>query len=224
MTAELAGERKMTKSKGGRKIVDEILEIRNRLRFELRGAELFARLSAIKNAYQRFDHKLLELLRYFPIALVACIESYFRLAMKELIDSGEPYLSNSRSLLSNERYDFDVLKALHGQTVTIGDVISHHPSMSSLEQVVSLMDRLMGDFRSQVGKVNDRWAVEVKNEPARPIIKDVNETFRYVAKSFELRHVLCHEMGTSVELEKEDIRKCVDHTTTFLKASDKLIS
>ena len=31
-------------------------------------------------------------------------------------------------------------------------------------------------------------------------------------------------MATSVELEKDDIHKCVDYATTFLKASDELIS
>ena len=215
----------MMSARDGRKIVDEIVDVRNRLRFQMREAELFVRLRAIKDAYKKFDHGLTELLRYFPISLVACIESYFRLAMKELIDSGEPYLSNSRHLLSGERYDFEILKGLHGQTVSIGEVISHHPSINNLGQVISLMNTLMdGEFRSKICNVHDRWAVEVKKQPKQPIIKDENETFRYVEKTFELRHVFCHEIATAIEVEEEDIEKCVDHTTVFLKASDAVFS
>ena len=215
----------MMPARDGRKIVNEILEVRNRLRFQRMETDLFFRLYTIKYAYKKFDHGLTELLRYFPIALVACIESYFRLAMKDLIDSGEPYLSNSKRLLSGERYDFEILKGLHGQTVSIGEVISHHPSINNLEQVISLMNTLMGgEFRSKICNVHNRWAVEVKKQPKQPIIENVNETFCYVEKTFQLRHVFCHEIATAIEIEAEDIGKCVDHTTVFIKASDEVVS
>ena len=60
----------MMSARDGRKIVDEIVDVRNRLRFQMREAELFVRLRAIKDAYKKFDHGLTELLRYFPIAQV----------------------------------------------------------------------------------------------------------------------------------------------------------
>ena len=107
------------KTKDGRKIIEQIVSVRSRLRFERREAELFARLSAIESSYERVDPAVPELLRYYPTALVACLESYFRLAIKELIDSGEPYLGNSRQLLRREGYDFDILMGLHGETITI---------------------------------------------------------------------------------------------------------
>ena len=212
-------------TRDGHKIIGEILDIRNRLRFQDRQGELFIRLLLIKDAYQRFDHGFTELLRYFPIALVACMESYFRLAIKELIDSGEPYLSRSRDLLSKERYDFEILKGLHGQTVSIGEVISHHPSINNLKQVLHLMNTLMeGEFRSKICSVHDRWAVEVKKKAKQPIIEDANETFRYVEESFQLRHIFCHELATAKDVQDEDIRKCIDHTELFLRASDAVVS
>lgn len=215
----------MTSIRRNRKVIDEILEVRGRLRFERREVELFARLSAIEIAYKHFNPIITELLRYFPIALVACMESYFRLVIKDLVDSGEPYLSNSSGLLHTNQFDFDILKGLHGQTITIGDVISRYPSISNIGHIVKLMDDLMGyNFREKLSSVYDRWEVEVMESPKQSIIRDIHETFQYVERSFQLRHVFCHETATAIDVEKEEIDKCVYHTSLFLKASDELVS
>lgn len=218
-------EGNMTPIRGNRKVIDEILEIRSRLRFERREAELFVRLGEIEYAYKRIDPEITELLRYFPVALVACIESYFRLAIKELVDSGELYLSNSSALLRGDRFDFDILKGLHGQTITIGDVISRYPAISNLGHIMKLMDSLLGcDFREKLRDVYSRWEVEVMGSPKQSIIRNIHETFRYAEKSFQLRHIFCHETATAIEVEKEEIDNCIYHTSLFLRASDELIS
>ncbi len=212
----------MTPIRSNRKVIDEILEVRSRLRFERREAELFVRLGEIEYAYKRVDP---ELLRYFPTALVACMESYFRLVIKELVDFGEPYLSNSSNLLRTDRFDFDILKGLHGQAITIGDVISHYPPISNIGHIVKLMDSLMGcDFREKLRNVYNRWKVEIEKSPKRPIVRDIRETFRYVERSFQLRHIFCHEIATAIDVGKEEIDKCVYHTSLFLKASDEVVS
>lgn len=213
------------KAKNGRKVIDQILSVRSRLRFERREAELFVRLNAIEASYWRLEPAASELLRYYPTALVACVESYFRLAIKELIDAGEPYLGNSRRLLQGERYDFEILIGLHGETITIGEVISQHPSISSLGHVIAIMDAVMGsDFRRAVAAVYDRWNVDVQWEPKQPIIHNLDETLGHVEHTFQLRHILCHETATVIEIEKEKIDECIHHTSVFLRASDELIS
>ena len=138
----------------GRRTIDRILSTRSRLRFELREAELFARLSAISLSYRQLDPENHELFRYYPIALVACLESWIRLAIRELVDSGEPYLGNARKLLRREGFDYDILTGLHGQNITIGEVISHHPPISSLEHIIAVMDTAMGgNFVRSVSEV-----------------------------------------------------------------------
>ena len=71
---------------------------------------------------------------------------------------------------------------------------------------------------------HDRWKVEIKKQPNTPIITDVEETFRYVDRTFELRHIFCHEIATAIVVEREEIDCCLDHTSTFLNASNELIS
>ena len=213
------------RTKDGRKIIEQIVSTRSRLRFKRGETELFERLREIKSSYKRLDPTAHELLRYYPTALIACVEAYFRLAIRELIDSGEPYLSNSRQLLRREGYDFDILIGLHGEKITIGDVISYHPSISSIGHVIAIMDKITDtDFRKAIAEVHDRWNVEIEKKPKKPIIFDIDETLGYVGRTFELRHVLCHETATAIQIETEEIDKFIYHTSIFLNASDELIS
>ena len=147
------------------------------------------------------------------------------MAIKELIDSGEPYLRNSRQLLRREGYDIDILMGLHGETITIGEVISQHPSITSLGHVIATIDAVMGsDFRSAITAVCDRWKVDVENKPMQLIIFNLDETFGHVEHTFRLRHILCHEAASAIEIQREEVERCIHHTSAFLRASDELIS
>ena len=205
--------------------VRQILEIRQRARFKFREAELGMRLVEIERAYRDITLGQTELLRYFPITLIASVESFFRMAVKELIDHGEPYLSNAEPLFSKDQYDYDTLKNMHGQVITIGDLVSHHIKISDLSHIVRIMSDLMGcNFKKKLSRVIDRWDVEVKRNPNVPIIADIEITFRHVAETFRLRHIFCHEIASGVTVIKEDIDKCVEHTLLFLRAYNCLIS
>ncbi len=189
-----------------RNIVEEILEIRGRRKSDIPSGELFLRLLHIEHTYKERNPENKELLRYFPIAVVACMETYFRLAIKKLIDSGEPYLANSQSIMPKANVGFDVLKALHGQSITIGDVISHSIPISSLTHLASHMSKLMGiEFLKEVSLIHSRWAFEVLKQPKQPILLEADDTLRNVARTFELRHIFCHETASNHEFEAKSV-------------------
>ncbi|MDE0083882.1 MAG: hypothetical protein OXT72_14670 [Gammaproteobacteria bacterium] len=213
------------KAHDGRHTVDRIVSTRSRLRFGESQVELAVRLTSIRNSYNQLDPAIDELLRYYPIALAACLESWFRLAIRELIDSGDPYLENARQVLKKKAFDYDILVSLHGQTITIGEVISHYLPVSKLSHIIATMNSVMGeDFRRRVSEVHDRWEVEIKKQPSVPIVANIDETFRNVDRTFELRHIFCHEAGTAVKVGCDEIEQCINHTATFLRASDEMIS
>jgi uncharacterized protein YecT (DUF1311 family) len=165
------------------------------------------------------------MLRYFPIAAIACIEAFFRLSIKKLIDSGEPYLSNSESILPKNNISYEVLKGLVGQSITIGDLIAYSVSISSLTQLSGCMDKLMDcDFLKEISQVHDRWAVEVEKQPKSPILAEAEATLRDVARCFELRHIYCHETATNFRTEPGENEKCYEATILFLKAADQFVS
>jgi hypothetical protein len=69
-----------------RNYVEEILSIRLRNELNPRWGGALIRLQALENELQNVPGFPSELVRYFPIALVAMMESYFRSAIAELID------------------------------------------------------------------------------------------------------------------------------------------
>lgn len=208
-----------------RNIIDEIAQVRQRRMFGLSVAELHFRLSAIKRAFKEHDPEREELTRYFPVALVACIESYFRLAIKELIDAGEPFLTNAEKLASVLKIDFVVVKAIHGKAVTVGELVSHSVPISRLDHIEASMSSLFGSsFLAQMRTIPDRWAHEVCGAPSAPILSAPDEVFAGVKRTFEMRHIICHEIASAHELHYEEVASCLEYCLRFLRAADELIS
>jgi uncharacterized protein YecT (DUF1311 family) len=188
-------------------------------------AELPIRLFELERAFKDHDPKKRELTRYFPVALVAVTEGYFRMTCQEIVDAGEPYLTNSERLASSFRLDYSVLRALHGKSVSIGELVAHSIPLSRLDHVDSALSSLLGfSFLDRLRTVTDRWAHEVRGEPAAPMLPSPNETYRLVARAFELRHIVCHEIASAYSIEHEEVAAGFEACLSFLRASDELVS
>ena len=208
-----------------RDIIQEIAEVRQRRRFGSAMAELPLRLFALEHAFKKHDRSENELTRYFPVALIACIEGYFRMAIKDLIDAGEPYLSNAEKPASSIKLDFSVLRAVHGKTITVGELVAHGVQLSRLDHLEAVLSNLLGTgFLQGLRTTTDRWAHEVKGEPAAPILAKPDEVFADVARTFELRHIICHEIASAYEIESEEVARCFESCVAFLRAADEFIS
>lgn len=208
-----------------RDIIKEIAEARRRRRFDLPKAELVFRLFELERAFEDHDQRNAELTRYFPVALVACIEGYFRLAIKELIDAGEPYLTNAERLASSMKLDFRVVRAIHSKAVTVGELIAHSVPLSSLGHIESSMSSLLGTpFLDRMRTITDRWDHEVRGAPAKPILAHPDSVFAGVARAFELRHIICHEIASAHVTQCPEVAHCFESCVSFLRAADELIS
>lgn len=199
--------------------------MRRRRRFGSAMAELPFRLFALERAFRDHDQGNTELTRYFPVALVACIEGYLRLAIRELIDAGEPYLTNAERPASSMKLDFMVVRAIHGKTVTVGELVGHSVPLSRLDHIESSMSSLLGtSFFDRMGTITNRWDHEVRGAPANPILADPDSVFAGVAKAFELRHIICHEIASAHEIRYREVAHCFESCVSFLRAADELIS
>lgn len=207
-----------------RDILQEIVETRQRRRYGSAMDELPVRLFALEEAFERHDKSENELTRYFPVALIACVEGYFRMAIKDLVDAGEPYLSNAEKPASSIRLDFSVLRAVHGKRITVGELVAHSVQLSRLEHIESIFSSLIGTgFLLALRTTTDRWAHEVMGEPALPILTNPDEVFASVARTFELRHIICHEIASAYEIESEEVARCFKSCVAFLRAADEFI-
>jgi uncharacterized protein YecT (DUF1311 family) len=205
-------------------IIEAIIQVRRRRKSDRSMSELFIRLMHLESAFSKRQDVHSELLRYFPVALVACLEGYFRLAIKELIDAGSPYLDRAAKVFGSSRLGTEVVKALHGKQISIGEFVAHNIPLGNLAHVnTSLSILLDKDFLTQLRSVADRWAHEIQGKPKTPILENPDSTYAAVARTFEIRHVICHEMASDFELKASEIEDGFAATTMFLKAADELI-
>jgi len=208
-----------------RDIIQEIADIRQRRRFGSAMSELMLRLFALEQAFKKHDKAQGELTRYFPVALIACVEGYFRMAMKDLVDAGEPYLTNAEKPASSIKLDFSVLRAVHGKTITVGELVAHGVQISRLDHIELVLSTLLGTgFLQALRTTTDRWAHEVMDEPATPILTKPDEVFADVARTFELRHIICHEIASAYEIKSEEVAQFFESCVAFLRAADEFIS
>lgn len=208
-----------------RDIIQEIADVRQRRQFGSAMTELPLRLFALEHAFKKHDKSEKELVRYFPVALIACVEGYFRMAIKDLIDAGEPYLSNAEKPASSIKLDFSVLRAVHGKTITVGELVAHSVPVSRLDHIEGSLSSLIGkSFLQALRVTTDRWAHEIRGEPNTPILSKPDEVFSDVARTFELRHIICHEIASAYEIDSEEVARCFESCVTFLRASDEFIS
>lgn len=202
-----------------RDIIQEILAIRQRQRFGNAQAEVFVRLGDITSSFKKRNSADQELLRYYPIALVACIESTIRLLIRELIDFGPPFTDRAVKLAATIKFDYDVVNAFQGKTISIGGFLSHTVRINNLSDIQTHMsDLLQIDYLSKLRDVRDRWAVNIHKQPNEPIIINTNKTFNRVNRTFELRHIFSHELATSYKVEAQEIDECISSCDIFLKA------
>lgn len=208
-----------------RDIIQEIAEIRKRRRFGTASDELLSRLFSLERAINAHDLKDDETIRYFPVALIACVEAYFRIAIKEIIDKGDPFFSNAEKPLSSVKLDFSVFKAVHGKIISVGELVAHSVQLSRLDQINAMLSTLIGrDFLASLRTVVDRCEHEIRGKPATPILSAPDEVFAGVARTFELRHIICHEIASAYEIKTEEVNICFEHCVDFLRAADEFLS
>ncbi|AXI02643.1 lysozyme inhibitor LprI family protein [Aquirhabdus parva] len=208
-----------------RDLIQEIKEVRHRRQFGSAMAELPSRLSELERAFSIHTPDNHELTRYFPVALIATVEGYFRLVIKDIVDHGEPYFSNAERLASTVKLDFSIFKAMHGKSITFGELIAHVIPLSRIENLDTTLTCLIGEkFLTKLSSVTNRWDHEVLGKPNTPMIVNSDQIFADVSRTFELRHIVCHELASAYEIKYDEVSRCFESCVQFLRATDELIS
>jgi hypothetical protein len=147
---------------GKRNYVEEILSIRLRNELNPRWGGALIRLEALEHDFERVPDFPSELVRYFPVAIVATMEAYFRSAIKELIDFGPPFSDNA-ARFDNAKPDLKTVLSVQGKVVTVGDLIGHLLPFKSVEDIDCNITTIIGQsFLERLKTTQDRWAIEVE--------------------------------------------------------------
>ena len=186
-----------------------------------------------QNAVQcRIDNEVLdadhdrELLKFIPIATVACIESFFSSIIKELIDFGKPFSNNvvKFNQAKNVKFDFEIINAIQTKTVTAGEFISHILPCNSFEDINSNLSTLIElDFADTLRKFKGRSLFENEDDESTKFVSMSSEIIADLKETFELRNIFCHEFGNNIKVNRNSILRCLKNSKTFLHHSDNFI-
>jgi hypothetical protein len=158
-----------------------------------------------------------ELLRYFPIAIVACLEGYFQLVYRDLIDAGQPYLGNAMKALKDLKFGVDVVLQVHGRRITAGELLAHQLKHNKLLDIDANMSHLTG--RSFFSELKQKKLLEsaFKDEDWARVYP---KWYQLLEKTFELRHIFCHELATREKLKVAEISDSCDATVGLIFATE----
>jgi hypothetical protein len=160
-----------------------------------------------------------EAFRYIPIALVAAVQGWMRLAIRDLVDAGEPFASNSKNLKIT-KFDHDVVMALASQRLTAGEIIAHFVSCNRIEDLISNLDDVIGSKivppARKVTFKNDLFVIEVDS-----IYDDFVGTLQ---DTFSLRHVFAHELDPQQEVDSSTMVRRAKFCLLLITAYDRVVS
>ena len=206
-----------------RDYVNEIIEKRNRLEQTDRMENLFKRLfplvsgfRSIKAFDENTDYKN-EWLKYSAIGYIACVEGYFRLLIADLINFGEPYITNVKNF-KDIKVSIENIIAINLKKVTLGEYISHLLPINSIQDInINLSTILDTDF---ISELKDFPCLAFNNDPVFKVFPDI--VFR-PQKLFELRHLYCHELATKEHINVLNIEHCISTTGAFIIFTEELV-
>jgi Holliday junction resolvase-like predicted endonuclease len=158
-----------------------------------------------------------EALRYIPIAIVASMQGWLRFAIRDLVDTGEPFSKNSKGL--KIQFDHDLVMALAAKTLTAGEIISHFLSCNRIEDILATLEKVSGvQFPPLMRSVNlgsGQYPIPVSGiyEQIVPIVTD----------TFRLRHIFAHELAPHEKVDPTTIVRRVGACQVFITACDRVM-
>ncbi|HTB52340.1 MAG TPA: hypothetical protein VK718_06155 [Ferruginibacter sp.] len=168
-----------------------------------------------------------ELYRYIPIASVACIESFYRATIKSLIDKGGIYFDNLEKLIAKTdlKFDFEILSNLQKQQFTLGELVSHILPCNNLNDLKNNISILIGeDFLTAISNHRPVFFGESYDEDFLKFKNNYDPIIRSIIKTFELRHIFCHESARRISINRQEILDDFENVELFLNNSSNFIN
>lgn len=163
---------------------------------------------------------------FIPIRLVTILEVFTRDWVARIIDSGEPYTGRAADIVKGSlKIDFALAQALVGEQVTFGELVAHDIPVNGIGDIERIFSQLLDEpLFAHLDGVVDRWAMETGGEPAGPIMSDPSWTRLKLARFFEYRHIIVHELPDDRRFAMASIADYIRATSTFLGAADQAFS
>ena len=183
--------------------------------------EIIDRIKRLEISWK--DSKDPYLAEFIPIRITTFVEVYAREIIQELIDTKVDYREAAAKLIKNARLDIAFAASLWDGKLSIGDFVAHSVSINGTDAVISVLSTLINDFVPKLQTAHEFWTEDAETWPLDPIIEDYEGTIAALAKMFEARHVLTHELPAVPPIEKTDIGKFFAAARDFIDACDWVV-
>jgi uncharacterized protein YecT (DUF1311 family) len=156
------------------------------------------------------------------IRVVTILEMFLRHWIEALIDHGAPYVERASKLKVDIKYDFAIAQSLQGGSITLGQLIAHSLSLNRIDSFSSILKTLLDqDLFDAISNTRDPGRVRDEGDVVGPIINDVPWVRRKLARLFEVRHILVHELPRKKPHTVEEVVEFLEAATMFLDATDE---
>jgi hypothetical protein len=164
-------------------------------------------------------------LRGVAPAIVATIESYVRRIVAELIDSSETFHAGFAAREKDVRIDVRTLLAMRTKDVSVGEIISHDISLSSVSDIAAVFHVLTNlDLWKQFGWLYREDAEEtLPPGSAKRDVEMKNQVVGGLQEIFRVRHIVCHESRRSIEVSRADTAEFIQTGFLFLLEFDHIV-
>lgn len=156
---------------------------------------------------------------FVVIRLVTVIEVFCRVTLATLVDTSPEFVDRAEPLFKNVKLDFSITKSLHGRRITLGELMAHSLSLSSVGAILAAYEALLPGFRKGLDTITERW-VEDQHKSLLPILPDAAKAIGTVDRLLQARHILAHELPREPPYEVADVPHFVAATHGLLDAID----
>jgi hypothetical protein len=179
-------------------------------------------LTQLKEAWDNWTGSKELFSSLIPARIVTLIEVFCRYWVQKLIDHGSPYDERAIELKTDIKYDLSLVRSLHGQDISLGLLLSNSVKLTSVEAVAAVYSILLQqDFFLWLSDARSRRSIEDEGNAAVPIIKELEQLKRVLARTFEIRHILVHEFPEQSPFSADEVDEMIATAELFITAADE---
>lgn len=213
-----------------RDFVLEIIEKKARLKKRTgRWNQVMARIINLIHIKQfirnKKDYKIparSELAKYVPIGYAACIEGYFKLVYRDLIDAGAPFHNNVANF-KDVAINIDHVIAMQNGEITFGEYVSHLLPGNNLDKIDYVMTTILGlPFLDNVKSIRVDYFGD-KNPVSLNDIEMDDRVVNDVRTLFTQRHIFAHELNSKHTFNINNLMRISSASVYLLEATEAIV-
>ncbi|THK36639.1 DUF1311 domain-containing protein [Ensifer sp. MPMI2T] len=198
-----------------------IIEWKKRRGAPRNAVELVAQINELRSIWVERSHTDRFLGDFILVRLVTIIEVFIRSSVAEMVDSDVPeFCERARALVKDRKLDFIFVDSIGKQELSVGDIVSHAISVSSLDSLLTVLETLIPDLGKELPLSHARWTEDAASFPLKPIIEDYGQTKERIKRLFESRHVVVHEMSAEPAYADDELIGFCEAAASFVEAAD----